>query len=578
MPKRWKTTPVDESSARSLAGPTRLPLPIARVLAARGFHAKEDADRFLNPRLATLSDPFLLPDMQRAATRVWKAIDNSETITIFGDYDVDGVASCALLSCLLSDLGADVRPFIPDRLDEGYGLSKDALDRCLKEHGSTLVITVDCGTNAVETIARAQANGVDIIVTDHHEPAEKTASAFALVNPKTGTDPALANLAGVGVAFKFAHALLKSGREQGSSIARQIDLRDSLDLAALGTVADIVPLIGENRVIVRHGLAAIDATKREGLRALKAVSGIRGPVDTYHLGFQLGPRINAAGRIGQPMQALRLLTTDDPAEAREIADLLNRTNLQRRRLEKEMADEAFAEIEACFDPQKHYGLVVAKEGWHPGVVGIVASRVARRYNRPAIVMGIDKTGNARGSCRSIEAFDLLQGLRACAGHLLKFGGHKMAAGIEVAAGSIEPFTTAFNAAAANALEPIDLAPVQHIDSALSASELDRDFLHQLQRLHPFGQDNPEPVWALHDVQLAGRPRIVGEKHLKFSVASEGRTFDAIAFNHALDQLPDGDLDLAFVLKENTWQGRTTLQLQIKDIRRSNARSEIGPRI
>jgi len=562
----WKLKETDEEALRDRAGDTGLPHPIAHLLALRNLRDKDAIDAFLNPRLATLSDPFLLPDMERAATRVWTAIEKAETITVFGDYDVDGVTSCALLTRVLSGLGANVRPFIPDRLDEGYGLSQDALDRCLDQHGSTLVITVDCGTNAIESVAYAQANGVDIIVTDHHEPDEKTASAYALVNPKTGTVPALADLAGVGVAFKFAHALLKSGREQGCPSASQLDLRNYLDLAALGTVADMVPLIGENRVIVRHGLAVLDTTKWEGLRALKAVAGIRDAVDTYHLGFQLGPRINAAGRIGQPMQALRLLTTDDPAEAREIADLLNRTNMERRKLERDMADEAFAEVDTYFDPEKHHGLVVAKEGWHPGVVGIVASRVSLHYNRPAIVMGIDEAGNARGSCRSIEAFDVLAGLRACAEHLLKFGGHKMAAGAEISAGSIDAFKTAFNAVATVELKSTNLAPVLHIDSALSARELDRDFFDQLQCLQPFGQDNPEPVWMLRNTQLAGRPRVVGQNHLKFSATSEGRTFDAIAFNYPLKKLPDGPLDLAFTLKKNTWQNRTTLQLQIKDIR------------
>ncbi len=317
---------------------------------------------------------------------------------------------------------------------------------------------------------------------------------------------------------------------------------------------------------MRHGLAALEMTQWEGLRALKAVSGIRGSVETYHLGFQLGPRINAAGRIGQPMQALQLLITNDPAEAREIADQLNQTNLERRKLERDMAAEAFAEIDAYFDPQKDYGLVVAKEGWHPGVVGIVASRVARHYNRPAIVMGVDETGNARGSCRSIDAFDILEGLRACAEHQLKFGGHKMAAGTAVSAASLEAFKIAFNTAAAKELESSDLTPVLHIAAVLSARDLDATFFNQLQQLQPFGQNNPEPVWALCNVQLAGRPRVVGQNHLKFSIKSDGRTFDAIAFNYSQKELPDEPLDLAFTLKENTWQGRTTLQLQIKDIR------------
>ncbi len=575
MSRCWKLKAIDEPVVRETASRAGLlPMPLARVLALRGHLAPDEIEEFLNPRLAGLSDPFLLPDMQEAVSRIWKAIDADETITVFGDYDVDGVTAAALLTRILAALAADVKPFIPDRLDEGYGLSQEALDRCLEEHSSSLVVTVDCGTNAAESIACAQANGIDVIVTDHHEPDEHPATAFALVNPKCacpepgrgGAVPNLENLSGVGIAFKLVHALLKSGREAGRAVAGNVNLRDYLDLAAFGTVADIVPLTGENRIIVRHGLATLDATKWEGLRALKAVSGMHGEADTYHLGFQLGPRINAAGRIGQPMQALRLLTTDDPAEAREIATLLNRTNLERRKLEQGMADEAFAEIDEYFDPRKHFGLVVAHEGWHPGVVGIVASRVSRHYNRPAIVMGIDEEGNTRGSCRSIAEFDVLEGLRACDPHLVKYGGHKMAAGVELSVDFLEAFKSAFNAEASARLKALDLAPVQHIDAKVSGDELDWKFYEQLKRLHPFGQDNPEPVWALHGIELSGKPRVVGQNHLKFSVASGGRKFDAIAFNYPLEQLPAGKLDLAFTLKENTWNGNTNLQLQVKDIR------------
>jgi single-stranded-DNA-specific exonuclease len=345
-----------------------------------------------------------------------------------------------------------------------------------------------------------------------------------------------------------------------------MDLRNYLDIAALGTAADMVPLVGENRIIVRHGLAALDMTKWEGMRALKNIAGMRGKADTYHLGFQLGPRINAVGRIGQPMQALRLLTTDDPAEAREIAELLDRTNQERRTLERAMADQAFAEIDSFFDPEKHFGLVVAHQDWHPGVVGIVASRVSRHYNRPAIVMGIDEDGNARGSCRSIDEFDVLNGLRACDQHLLKYGGHKMAAGAAVAAHSLEAFKVAFNTSAATELKSVDLSPVQHIDAEVSADALNWEFFEHLKQLNPFGQDNPEPVWALHGVELSGKPRVVGQNHLKLTVSSKDRKFDAIAFNYPLEQLPAGILDIAFTLKENSWNGNTSLQLQIKDIR------------
>jgi len=565
MSRQWKLKTVDEQTVREIADRTSLPMPLARVLALRG-HPADAIEAFLNPRLAGLADPFLLPDMQEAVPRIWKAIDTGETITVFGDYDVDGVTSTALLVRVLAALGAAVKPFIPDRLDEGYGLSQEALGRCLEEQDPALVVTVDCGTNAAESIAHAQANGVDVIVTDHHEPGEQPAAAFACVNPKLGVVPELENLSGVGVAFKLVHGLLKSGREAGRAVAGTIDLRDYLDLVALGTVADLVPLVAENRIIVRHGLAVLDATKWEGLRALKVVAGMRGEADTYHLGFQLGPRINAAGRIGQPMQALRLLTGDDPAEAREIADLLDRTNLERRKLEGDMAEQAFAEIDAYFDPEKHFGLVVAQPGWHPGVVGIVASRVSRHYNRPAIVLGIDKDGKTRGSCRSIAEFDILEGLRACDQHLIKYGGHKMAAGIELSADALDEFKSAFTAAASAELKVLDLSLVQHIDAEIAGGELDWKFYEQFKQLGPFGQDNPEPVWALQGAMVSGRPRVVGKNHLKLSVASGGRKFDAIAFNYPLENLPSGTLDIAFTLKENIWNGNTTLQLQVKDIR------------
>ena len=562
----WNLKPIDEPLVFEIANQQELPVPLARALALRGHREVSQIKSFLDPRLGGLSDPLLLPDMEKAVSRLWKAITSEETITVFGDYDVDGVTSTALLTRVLESLGANVKPFIPDRIDEGYGLSQDALDRCLAEHGSSLVVTVDCGTNAVASVARAQTRGVDVIVTDHHEPDEKTAAAFALLNPKLGTFQGLEILSGVGVAFKLSHALIKSGREQGNDAASQLDWRNYLDLAALGTVADMVPLVGENRIIVRHGLARFGMTRWEGLRALKAVSGMRGDAETYHLGCQLGPRINAAGRIGQPMQALRLLTTNDPAEAREIAELLDRTNQERRKLEQTMADEAFEEINAYFDPEKHFALAVAREGWHPGVVGIVASRIARHYNRPSIVMGIDKEGHARGSCRSIEAFDVLDGLRACDGLLEKYGGHKMAAGLQLETTRLEEFKKAFNAVASAKLGAVDLTPSLSIDAEVGGDALDWDFFGKLKHLAPFGQDNPEPLWMLRGAELNGTPRIVGQKHLKLSLLSKGRKFDAIAFNYSLNQLPDGPLDIAFTLKENAWNGNASLQLQIRAIR------------
>ncbi len=566
MPKQWKTKPTDLAAAQRVAEVAGLPPPIACVVAGRGHVAAEGIGAFLDPRLADLADPFLLPGMRTAVKRLWQAIDGGETIAVFGDYDVDGVTAAALLVRVLAALGGQVRPFIPDRLDEGYGLSSEALDRCLAECGPQVVVSVDCGTNSADSVAAAQARGIDVVVTDHHEPSSQVAPAHALINPKLGTVPALENLSGAGVAFKLAHALVKTGKERGKASADAVDLRDYLDIAALGIVADIVPLTGENRILVRHGLPRIDASKWVGMEALRQVAGVKGETDTYHCGFQLGPRINAAGRIGQPMQALRLLTTDDTVEAWRIARLLDETNAERRRIEGAMAQQAFAEIDAAFDPARDYGLVVAHEGWHPGVVGIVAARVARHYNRPAIVMGIEPDGSARGSCRSIDEFDMLDGLNACAGHLSRFGGHRMAAGLAVRPGALEAFREAFNAAAGTALSTVDLAPVQWIDAPVEAGDLDRDFMAALKKLAPFGQEHPEPVWALRGARVAGVPRVVGGNHLKLSVAAGGRTFEAIAFNYPLASLPAGTVDIAFLLKENRWNGQTSLQLVLQDVR------------
>lgn len=555
---------MDTAVVAKLARQLDLPIAIARMLVLRGFHDSGAAEEFLNPRLADLADPCVLPAMAKAVERIWTAIEGAEAITVFGDYDVDGVTATALLVRMLSGLGANVETFVPDRLDEGYGLSTDALARCLSEQRPGLLISVDCGTNSVDSVVHARNQGVDVIVTDHHVPAGETAPAFAHINPKLGDCGE--DLSGVGVAFKLAHALLKGGRERGKASASQIDLRQYLDIVALGTVADIVPLTGENRIIVRYGLRQLDSTRWVGMEALKEVASISGELNTGHLGFQLGPRINAAGRIGKPMQAVRLLTTDDPLEARNIAKLLDRNNRERRDIERKIAEAALDEIDSYFDPAKHFGLVVAGEGWHPGVVGIVASRVSNRYNRPAIVLGIEESGSARGSCRGIEEFDLLAGLHACERHLGKFGGHKMAAGLEVKPGELDAFKEAFNEAAAQMLRGIDLSPVQHVDAVVDPAELGWPFYEALRRLRPFGQDNPEPVWALKGAQVAGVPRVVGQKHLKLALVAAGKTFEAIAFNYPLASLPDGKIDVAFTLQQNNWNGNSSLQLQIKDIR------------
>lgn len=565
-PSRWESTQLDGFPNEPCMSETGLPEPLIRLLFSRGYTTRAAVEQFIDPRLSDLSDPFGLPDVDKAVARIWSGIDAGERLTVFGDYDVDGVTSTALMFRVLRALGADVSAFIPDRLDEGYGLSSDAVQRCLEEFDPHVILSVDCGVNSVESVAMVQAKGVDVIVSDHHEPEPETAPAYALINPKLGNNTDHQLLSGVGVAFKLAHALVKRGRTENRTAASAVDLRDYLDLVALGTAADMVPLLGENRILVRHGLERFASSKWIGLEALKRVAGIRGALETYHLGFQIGPRINAAGRIGEPMQALQLLITDNQVEAKQIAERLDETNSDRRRIEKEMADEAFREIECDYNPERHFGLVVAQTGWHPGVVGIVASRVARHYNRPAIVMGIEEDGCARGSCRSIEGYNILEGLEACRKHMSSFGGHAMAAGLVVRAGELDAFKHAFNVAAAETLSHQDLSPVLKIDAEIDPHRIDRDFWEHLQRLQPFGQANPEPVWMMRNARVSGSPRVVGNKHLKLTLVAADCSFEAIAFNYPLEQLPAGCIDVAFSLKENDWNGNRSLQLQVKDIR------------
>lgn len=563
---RWILEAIDEEEVRAVAEAAALPFPLARVLVQRGLRDPVEIKAFLSPRLANLSDPFRLPAMDRAVERIWRAIDNDEAITVFGDYDVDGVTSCALMTQALRELGARAQGFIPDRLDEGYGLSADALARCSLEQAPRLLITVDCGTNSVESVARAQADGLDVVVLDHHEPLGTPVDPYALVNPRLelASDPD--GLAGVGVVFKTVHALLKAGREAGRTVAQAMDLCTYMDLVALGTVADIVPLSGENRILVWAGLRRINGrSPRVGLSALKKVAGVQGEVEASHLGFQLGPRINAAGRIGEPMTAFALLSTEDRVEAKALAERLDATNRERRALENRVLADAVAQIDTDYCSARDIGLVVAGLGWHPGVVGIVASRVVRHYHRPAVVLSIDEAGRARGSCRSIASFDLMGGLRACSDLLIKYGGHRMAAGVELEAGAIASFREAFNAAARCALTEEDLEPKMQLDAVLPLEQVDAAFMAALSRLAPFGEAHREPLWLVPAVQVEGHPKVLAEKHLKFVVTDGTRTLEAIAFNRT-EPLPSGLIDLACTVQANRWNGREAIQLNVRAVR------------
>jgi len=564
MSKQWKIKPCDEALAEQLSQTVeKLPKPLAALLVQRGCKTAAEAELFMNPALSTLRDPFELPDMDKAAARIRRALAAGEKITVFGDYDVDGVCSTVLLVRVLRELGGNVSAYIPSRFDDGYGLSPDALTACIAEHKPSLIVTVDCGTNSVEAVDKARAGGVDVVITDHHEPDAQLAHAVAVVNPKLVPNHPGRILAGAGVAFKLCHALIKNGRDNNCVASASIDLKKYLDFVAVATVTDMVPLLGENRVLVRAGFQALENSCWAGWNALKKLAGISGTVETWHAGFAFGPRINAAGRVGRPDAALELLLTDLPARADELAQLLDSANRERQAIEKDIVREAIEEIDAYFDETKNFGLVIAREGWHTGVIGIVASRLVARYGRPVAVIGMDGE-RGRGSCRSIDAFNILDGLNVCSSLLKQFGGHAMAAGLDIEEQNLEAFKIRFNEAAIAQLQLADLRPVLEIDRIVTLAETDAALMDGLKRTGPFGQDNPEPVWAVCGVKAVDS-RILKEKHLKLTLSAGKTRCEAIGFNLA-EKLPAGMIDVAFTVQENVWNGRTTLQLNIRDIR------------
>lgn len=558
---------LDSTPTRRFQCLERFPRPLAGVLAQRGCKTADEALEFMTPVLSTLHDPFDMPDMEKAVERVRRAICDGEKITVFGDYDADGVCSTALMVRVLRGLGGKVSAYIPGRMEDGYGLSPAALDSCLELYDPSLIVTVDCGTGSVLAVEAARKRGVDVVVTDHHEPGGKVADAVAVVNPKCVENHPASILAGVGVAFKLCHALIKVGRCENCKASFMFDLRTVLDFVAVATVTDMVPLLGENRALVRAGFQVLENSVWPGWGALKRIAGLKGPLETWHAGFTFGPRINAAGRVGRADAALELFLTDLPEKADELAALLEEANRERQTIEREIVKEAVDEINSWFDESKHFGLVVAREGWHAGVIGIVASRLIQRYGRPVAVIGIDGE-RGRGSCRSIEAFSVLDGLHACSDLLVRHGGHEMAAGLEVKKENLSAFRKCFNDYAYEKLKDVDLTPVLEIDQVIDLDEVDASMMEGLRRIGPFGQDNPEPVWAVFNANVVDS-RILKDRHLKLALENSAGRIDAIGFNMA-EKLPAGPVDIAFTLHENTWNGRTNLQLNLKDVRPTRA--------
>lgn len=551
---------VEPSLANELSSSLNVSPFIAELLARRGFETVENATRFLDPRLKTLSDPFLLSDMDAAVTRILGAIDARERIVLYGDYDVDGVTSLALLTRVLRAFGADPARFLPHRMDEGYGLSADGIARCIEENRPELLIAVDCGTASVQEVRTLRESGVDVIVIDHHEPQAELPPCNALVNPKRGQD--FHYLCSVGLVFKVSHALLK--RRPLPSL----DLRELLDLVALGSVADIVPLIEENRILVHHGLQRIANSKWIGLRALVEVAGVRAPISPGDVGFMLGPRLNAAGRLGTAQDALELLLTEDSGRAREIAHDLDTQNRERRMVEERVVMEAEKQISGWFNPSSHAAIVVGAAGWHPGVIGIAASRVQKRYHRPTFVIAFDEGGVGKGSGRSVEGLSLVAALDRCGMHLEKFGGHAMAAGLTLREEHFAAFREAFLSTAREMLTDEWLLPRLRLDGELALGAVTLKLLEHLEMLQPFGIGNRAPVFFARNVSLAGKPRVMKEKHLSLSFRHERGETRAVWFGAAKQELPRLPWDIAFTLERNEYQGIVRPQVHIKTVRQA----------
>jgi single-stranded-DNA-specific exonuclease len=563
----WKHLPCDDAAAATLAAALNVHPVVARLLCLRGHADPEAAFRFLNPALDQLHDPFGLADMDRAVTRLEQALARRERIAIHGDYDVDGITSTVILRRALEMLGGDVVHFIPERLRDGYGLQPAAIER-LHAEGVGVIVSVDCGIRSADAAARATALGVDLIITDHHEPEGTLPAALAVINPKrhdcTYPDK---HLAGVGVALKLVQALCaRAGREKW--------LPAFVKIAAIGTLADVVPLVGENRVIARHGLASLSRGPHTvGLRALLEASGLLGKtIDSYQVGFILAPRVNAAGRMSTPDIATRLLLATDEAlgeEARGLAQQLNDENLRRQQEEADLVAHARKAIETDPAVGAHNVLVVGGEGWHRGVIGIAASKLVDAYCKPAIVLSIDGDV-AHGSCRSIPDFDMLAALEHCADCFIKFGGHRQAAGLTMEAARVPEFRAKVNAYADDVLEPDQLRPRLRIDGPLTLKIINHELMRGLDSMGPFGLANPRPVFHAGPLEIVDGPRTLKERHLKMTFSQEGRRVRAIAWRAAerADFLTRhrAAVNLAFSLEKNEFQGETYLELSVCDIK------------
>jgi single-stranded-DNA-specific exonuclease len=539
---------------------------ILQILASRGHTTPEEIRMFLTPSLSHMLDPSLLHGMANAVARLLEARRTGEKICVYGDYDVDGITGTALLVSFLRTAGYTCSYFIPNRFNDGYGLNAASIESIIAL-GAALIVSVDCGITAVDEAALCRRLGVDLIILDHHSPKELLPDACAVVNPlQPGCGYPFKSLAGVGVAFNLLVALRSALRNAGAFEDWAVpDLRKWLDLVALGTIADVVPLVGQNRIYAYHGLKQIAQPSRPGLQALKRVAGIKeGAVSCGQVGFRLAPRLNAAGRMESAVPGVDLLMSDSLDESLLIASELDTANAERQAIEQRIFEEAVTRVESRGNYPGQRSIVLASDQWHQGVIGIVASRLVERYHRPTILIALTEDGHGKGSGRSIPGFHLLEALEPCSGHLTRFGGHRYAAGIGLMEADVAPFAEAFEAVAARTLTERDLVSHLSIDVEVEPADVTKELALELKRLEPFGMGNPEPVLMLRGMTVVER-RTVGERHLRLRVSRDGFSFYAIAFNLA-DRVTSDVIDLAFFPEMNQWNGSSSLQLRVKDLR------------
>jgi len=569
-PFRWKYRTINSQHATDLATRHGFSPLLSRIIAARLHEAPSEAlDKFLRPALATLHDPFLLADMEPAVKRCAEAVRRREKIVIYGDYDADGITATALLVHLFRFLDHDVEYYIPHRVEEGYGLQKDALAE-LSKQGTKVVITVDNGITAIEEAKEARRRNIDLIITDHHQPADTLPDAVAAVDPNRRDCPYPCKfLTGVGVAFKFAHGLLKylgTPPEKGREFLRSV-----LDLVAIGTIADQVPLLDENRVLVTYGLEQMRSSPSVRIRSMLDMWSLPRDFSSQTVAFQIAPRLNAAGRIDHAAICVQLLTAQDDTEARAIAYELDTLNLKRRELEAQLFQMCRRYVDKHLSLEDEPVLIVPGAKWHRGIIGVAATRLAELYHRPAIVISVEDEV-AHGSGRSPASFNLLSALEAVKDHLLEYGGHLQAAGLSLTAANIDSFRDAINSYAHMHLEPDDLVPELTIDTPVEPHELDIDLVKSLKTLEPFGDSNPPVVLSMEGVRLASSPQLVGAQrnHIRLAVASNGAKFDVIGYNLGeligpLQEQAGSHFDIVFTPSINTYFGTEDLQLELKDL-------------